>query len=248
MNKRFFEYTIILLFGIYVLELASTGGLAFYIHPRYFLVTTIASVLCALVGFGGIIYELRLRDPKNEQKVDWRRLVEFASNKYFLSIFISGILILGFLFPPRSLSSRAASQRASSSNIVIAEANTAVSRFVSQRDKYGVAEWVSEISKQPDITKYVGETVNVDGFIYVPEGAPRNAFNVSRFVVRCCVVDATPLGLTVISEGWQDDFKSSDWVRVKGEFGILDVGEQQLLVIEPTEIIVEEVPDYPYVY
>ena len=53
------------------------------------------------------------------------------------------------------------------------------------------------------------------GFVYKDPTLAKNQFVISRFVITCCIVDATPLGIIVESPD-APNLKADTWVEVEG--------------------------------
>lgn len=270
MNWKLWQYTIMLLVGEYVLILAMNGGLAFYIHPRYFLVTTIAGALVTIVGWLGLFRQLQGVDQEHShhhahdhEHHDHELDIEYDDTHHhhheieadnpnwrnqLLVILLAIVAAIGLILPPQSLSTRAASQRSSTTNVVTSDDIGVVSSFISDKTSYGLGSWVSEIAKSPNTEKLVGEEVVVSGFIFVPESAGEDQFQISRFVVRCCVVDASPVGLLVGFGDWAGEFSEGDWVEVRGVFELDNNDDQPILFVAAESVTVIDEPDNPYIY
>lgn len=76
------------------------------------------------------------------------------------------------------------------------------------------------LRSQPDPELYRGDPVRISGFVMpTPQAAPVLA----RLTVRCCLADATPVGIPVIwPEG--ESLKADEWLAVSGEMGVERVG------------------------
>ena len=261
MSTRIWEYIILLLMGQYVLQLSGSGGLAFYIHPRYYTLAITAAVITLVVGLVGLLNTMRLQAQGKLVELEhsheehelggglMRRLFEATKSNFWLDLFLLVVIVLGFAIAPQQLSVRAASQRASTSNIVIPNSNVSTaSQFIDNRESYELGDWISALARNPNLSDYVGQEVTVTGFIYVVGGEEPDMFMVSRFVVRCCVVDASPIGISAEYPGWQLDFTEGQWVVISGEFGILESDTSQELIIHVSGMEEADEPDVPYIY
>jgi putative membrane protein len=250
MRQKLFEFTIMTLWGGYILVLAWTGKLGFFIHPRYFLFTASAAIVLFVVGLIGVAYVLWQQRAELEMnlRIQLKQVGKAISKaNSLLTILWVLALAIALIVPPRSLSARSASQRTSINNAITTETVSAVNQFVRQRDSYGIGEWISEFKKNPNVADHVGQEVSVEGFILgQPEGDP-NRFTVSKFVVRCCVVDASPLGIPV-NYDWKSELKESQWVRVHGTFVKIEVDGQARIAIAADKIEVIDTPANPYIY
>jgi len=53
------------------------------------------------------------------------------------------------------------------------------------------------------------------GFVYKDPTLAKNQFVISRFVITCCIIDATPIGIIVECLN-APDLKADTWVEVEG--------------------------------
>lgn len=71
-----------------------------------------------------------------------------------------------------------------------------VQRFTSgaRPEDRTLSDWARTLAVYPEPDSYAGKTVNVSGFVVHPPELPDNIFMVTRFVIRHCPLDATPVG------------------------------------------------------
>ena len=119
---------------------------------------------------------------------------------------------LVLLIPPRPSFSTLAANR--SSGALEGESETLT--FLSPPDQRSLTDWVRLLRSQPDPELYRGDPVRISGFVMpTPQAAPVLA----RLTVRCCLADATPVGIPVIwPEG--ESLKADEWLAVSGEMGV----------------------------
>jgi uncharacterized repeat protein (TIGR03943 family) len=93
----------------------------------------------------------------------------------------------------------------------------------------------------------LGQSARFVGFVHQDEHYGPNHFMVVRYMVSCCVADASALGLLVSSPDVAK-LESDQWVEVSGVFtpGDLDVWKMPVLVAD--SITPVAVPDQPYLY
>jgi len=271
-----FKLIVILFLSVYNLYLYVSSNLDNYISSRFFSFSLIASVIGIAISLAGIIYILVKQKDKKEL-LDFVTpvltlffvimagiivnpvflLISIPLFIYFkkdiklkldLGILLVVVIVLGFGIPSTSLTSITASQRSGDLNSVTLEnrLNT-LSRFADSAN-YDIGDWIASINYNPDLTKYDGKSVDVTGFIFAPNYYPSDTFLAARFVVTCCAVDARPVGLNVKLEGWQNQFKSDEWVNIKGKFTLGKINEVGQLVIIPDSIELTKEPDRPYIY
>jgi uncharacterized repeat protein (TIGR03943 family) len=92
----------------------------------------------------------------------------------------------------------------------------------------------------PELVAREGEMIDLVGLAMSP-GA--DGFVLTRFVVSCCVVDATVAEMPV--RGVQAPVEEGDWVEVKGPLAIDEAGQA---VIDSPQVSPSEQPDPPYLY
>lgn len=242
MNKVL-GFTIIFLFGAYTFYLSLTGGLDFYIHPRYYEFSQFGTIVCMFVGSAGLISTLQHTKLQSLLK-DFSRVSTWTP---FIVLIV--VLAVGFALPPQALSSRSATNRSSANTLVTdqVEQDSIFATFQKNDVNFTIADWIGEFSRNPNFSAYEGRQVDVVGFVYRDESVEEDEFLLGRFVIRCCVVDATPVGLTI--DAGDEVYEDNVWLRVQGTFvtQLNDEGGSRLVVVPET---IEEVdkPASPYVY
>ena len=123
---------------------------------------------------------------------------------------------LMLLIPPRPSFSTLAANRSSGA----LEGENETLTFLSPPEQRSLTDWVRLLRSQPDPELYRGDPVRISGFVMpTPQAAPVLA----RLTVRCCLADATPVGIPVI---WPagTSLKADEWLAVNGEMGVERVG------------------------
>lgn len=256
---------ILFVVGIYNRILIAGGGLAFYIHPRFNILSDMTSIVCLVVGAAGIIYygrkfakEVKFFNVADSEDPSQRSVLrrayyvftdyweEFSAGFALLICF----LLFAFLLTPQLLSPRSAAQRSSSTSSYI-NLGTRLSTFdswFSQSQKYGIADWLKLLGSTPDLSQFVDREVEVVGFVFPYDQTDENRFLAARFVVQCCVVDASPVGLLVDFPEWKSKLKQQEWVNVKGKFVMVNESGVDKLLIKPDTVTVVPQPDIPYIF
>lgn len=98
-----FGKLILILFCIYILMLGINDSLALYIHPRYTLFTITMSILGLVVLIGGLLLDKR----NSHLNIDLEQL----KPRRPWDIVVAIVLLLAFIVPPETLSSRTSSRR-----------------------------------------------------------------------------------------------------------------------------------------
>ncbi len=212
--------------------------LVFYIRPDYDLFTTAMGFVLLLSGVWTLLFshDNRSNHHANEVKM-------FTTAAAFIFV------IAGILTPRQSLSSNTAFRRGPNQNMQIGALDSNPSTLVSpllqkvESTNYTIADWIKLLQIDPEPSNYEGRAVTVDGFIQPKENG---YFLVARFVLSCCIVDASPIGIYVNQK--LDDLQADEWVRVSGKFIVQEVDGKRVLAIDPDSIIKIPEPLNPYFY
>jgi uncharacterized repeat protein (TIGR03943 family) len=110
-----------------------------------------------------------------------------------------------------------------------------------------ILDWLIAFQRTPDPQAFAGQTARLIGFVYRDERFESDAFMLSRFVVSCCVADASAVGVIVRSPQ-AEALPADQWVEVSGHF------EPGQFANRPTPILIADVitkttqPNQPYLY
>ncbi len=220
----------------------SNGTLAFYINQRFAWLVVVGVLILAVLTLT-MAYRLV------EQRIALEQ--EMTTRAHRISwpavILISIPIAMGVLIPARPLGASAIAGRGIG---LSAPGNAGGAAVVAQRAVVGpknILDWLREFSRQADPAAFAGQTVDVIGFVYRDPRNTDNQFWVSRFIVSCCVADATAIGLLVESEQ-ASALTNDSWVRVTGRLGVSAFAGERLPVIVPDTIELTEQPEHPYLY
>lgn len=128
--------------------------------------------------------------------------------------------------PPNPSFSDLASNRQSDLN------ETTQLDFLLPPGQRSLTDWVRLLRSQPDPQLYAGDPVRISGFVLQQPGS---APQLGRLLVRCCLADATPIGLPV---RWPAGYKPKpdQWLSIEGTMGVEAMADQARSVVIPTEI------------
>ncbi|MEB3255544.1 MAG: TIGR03943 family protein [Synechococcaceae cyanobacterium] len=85
--------------------------------------------------------------------------------------------------------------------------------FVLPPAQRSLTDWVRLLRSQPDPALHDGDPVRISGFVLpMPEGPPQLA----RLLVRCCLADATPVGLPVRWPASLPEPQADQWLALEG--------------------------------
>ena len=102
-------------------------------------------------------------------------------------------------------------------------------------------EWVYMLSSQPDPELHKGAPVRISGFVW---DRPGESAMLARLIVKCCLADATPVGLYV---EWPDGFipKTDQWLEIEGIMIVNEVDGNLLNVVQVKNIRKISRPENP---
>jgi uncharacterized repeat protein (TIGR03943 family) len=121
------------------------------------------------------------------------------------------------------------------------------SRIASSSREKNLLDWLMAFDGNADPAAFDGQEAKLTGFVYRDSRHGYDSFMLSRFVVSCCVADATPIGL-IVHGPEAAELANDQWVEVAGHFeaGEFDGRAMPLLIadtITPTVM-----PNQPYLF
>ncbi len=233
---KIYHYLTLLLIAIYIFYINYVNRLAFFIHPRYLSLALVCAGIIGLVAIIGIHHTFKSN----------KDVLKSKKNIFSISFMILIAAMLVFLLPIRSLSSESFALRSSDNGVNSTDAEKEKVRL---KLKGGVDsltfkffDWVSAKNLNENGI-FKDKKFKGVGFVSVTKEV--NTFDLSRFVISCCVVDATPVSL-LVEYDYQKQFKADDWVEVEGVFTIKTIGGKNQPVIIPTSVTKVPEPDFTY--
>jgi uncharacterized repeat protein (TIGR03943 family) len=243
---KFFQWRGVIALGVFALAtlwLGFEGRLGFYIHPRYNLFTT----TMAIIGLVLLMVAVLTHKPHDHHQT--RRPRRFRAGDIVSVGITTAVLIALIVLPPTTLSSATAANRSTNEVGVVTPSDSidaagSAELFLSLT----VRDWAGLLLQTQSPSFYRGKPVDTIGIV-TPSELADDVFNLTRFVVTCCAVDAQPVSIPVYYPGWKQSFPVDSWVRVSGGFSPAPVGVGSLgLVLVPVEIEDQEVPREPYLF
>lgn len=108
--------------------------------------------------------------------------------------------------------------------------------FVVPPAQRSLTDWVRLLRAQPDPRLFAGDPVRISGFVLpVPGETPQLA----RLLVRCCLADASPVGLPVRWSAVGPAPPADQWVAIEGVMAVEaspEAGGKERLVVVPRAI------------
>jgi putative membrane protein len=221
------------------------GSLLFYISRRFAWLTWVATILLLFIAFA---YQrtLHVRDHQEHDKgQEHHDHLPGGGSAWMALVLVALPLVLGILVPPRPLGAQAVGVReVNTDGVGLGDDEALLTRAASERN---ILDWLRAFSATDDPSVLSGQTARVIGFVYRDDTFAADQFMVSRFVVSCCVADATVLGLIV---SWPEsaDLPLDTWVEVQGAFQPGQIDGQTRPILVADSVTPTTPPNQPYLY
>lgn len=252
-TRLWIRSTIFLLLGLYFLDTLLTGKISWYVNQNFQWLAGFAGIAFLVLGISGMIDLLNSREQakaKTDQlglELDPRLHLHGIAPSWLVLGVIAVPLALGILVPARPLGAAAVSSSGVTTSISGAS-NSGGDAFSIPAVKRNLMDWMRAFGNSSDLSEFDGQTADVTGFVYRDIRLDdKTQFFVMRFVVSCCVADASSLGL-VVETADAAKFTPDSWVEVKGTLQTKQVDGQTTPVLVAESIQNIPQPDHPYLY
>ena len=244
------ETLAILTWATLCLKYAITGQYKLLIHPNYFPLMFASSICLLILGiFRGLSL---IKYPKRPRA---QHLALFPPG--FGSILLLSVAIAGWLIPPNVLSSTTALQRGVTDTLPATHTQPQAFVTNTKPEERSLIDWVRTLNAYPEPDAYQGQPVNITGFVIDLPELPDDYFLLARFIITCCAIDASPIGIPVQITNIQEKYAPDTWLEVQGQMttatlAIRDrsdqIREKRQLVVSATSIKSIPTPADPYGY
>ncbi len=239
--KSWLDIAAITAWGILLLKYAIDGTLYILIHPSYYVLVTVTGGCLVLIG---ILQSWRI----------WRRKSATPALQHIsllpqglTTLLLLGTAIAGLIITPKLFNSQAAVQRGVSAEAVtVTRSKTQAFRTNVKPESKTLVDWKRTIDTYPEPDAYLGQKVNINGFVVYRPELPTNYLMLSRFVITCCAADAYPIALPVKFTGDRQTYPPDSWLQVKGKMIVETFGKDRQLVIAASELQPIKAPKNPY--
>jgi uncharacterized repeat protein (TIGR03943 family) len=204
-----------------------TGRDAFYLSTRTAWVVPVAAVLLSAATLGRVI-TARTTTP---EPLERRELATMAA------MVVPVLLVM--ILPQATLGTFSAGKRAGFAGSGIASSASDIGSGALTLVDVAAAQTTPEGEKA--LAKRAGDTVDFVGFVTRYGDTPADEFLLTRYVVTCCVADATVAQVRVVNVT-PGAFADNDWVDVKGT--IYPLGRE--VIVNATTITGVPRPAKPY--
>jgi uncharacterized repeat protein (TIGR03943 family) len=228
--------------GIALLRLWLTGQLFLLVHPNYIPLTVTAGIGLTIVG-GAEAWRVsqRRRTYNNQQHVTL--LKPSLSSSLLLAVAIIALLV-----NPRPFTSEKAIHRGVIDSVADARTVPQSFRASNRPEERTLVEWVRTISAYPEPDAYIGQKVNLSGFVVHAPDQPDNMFLITRFIITCCAADVYPVSLPVQINGSRSMYPPDRWLKIEGQVGVNTNNSKRQVVIVANNITAINEPKNPYDY
>ena len=204
--------------------LLGTGRTTLYLSTRTSWLIPVGAVLTTAAAVG------RLATARSEGPSSLKR--PWAAGLMVLPV------VLALAAPPATLSSYAVGRRSSFAGAGIAATARAVAGPL---DFVDVAAARSTREALAALRRRSGERILLEGFVTTQSDLGADELLLTRFIVTCCVADATIAQVRVVGVP-PGSFETDDWIRVTGR--VYALGAVVLVVAEEVQAI--PTPTSPY--
>lgn len=254
--NSFLDILAILLWAFLLFKYWLTGELNLLIHPNYFILVLITSIILFILSLLKI-YQLFIQkklpvSPNNNNN-------NFHSNllpKGWASTILIFVALFGLTTKPIVLASQTAMQRGIIDSLPPATQQPQSFAVATNPENRSLIEWVRTLNAYPEPDNYTGQTANITGFVVHIDKLPDNYIYLSRFILTCCAVDAYPVGILVELPESRQNYPIDSWLEVQGVMSTqllpsLDSNnskEKRQLVLRANMIKTIPTPKNPYGY
>jgi putative membrane protein len=204
-----------------------SGRDSLYLSTRTSWVVPVGAVLLTTASIGRLASS-RMADPR-------RPTVREAWVLAFMVVPVVLVLAL----PPATLGSFSVGKRTGFANSGIATSVGDVG--TGQLSLIDVAAAQTSKEGEAALAKRAGEDVDLVGFVMRYADTPAGEFMLTRYIVTCCVADATIAQVRVVDVP-PGAFRTNQWVDVKG--AIYPLGRE--VILDATSVGSVPRPDHPY--
>jgi uncharacterized repeat protein (TIGR03943 family) len=204
-----------------------SGRKAFYLSTRTEWIVPVAAVLLTAAAIGRLA-SAKLTRPEPVRR---RELAVMAA-------MVVPVLLVTAL-PPATLGTFSADKRSGFSGTGIATSAGEIA--IGELSLVNVAAAQTTPEGERALAARAGETVNFVGFVTRYPDTPADELLLTRYVVTCCVADATVAQIRVVNVT-PGAFEDNEWVEVTGF--IYSIGRE--VIVDATTITSVERPQRPY--
>ncbi len=214
------------LWALVLLRASADGRLDVLLRSVFHPLVSLAGLV--LLGLAALQLLVSMRQGSRGERAagrDWRNLMA------------TGVMTLLLLaLPPNPSLAQLAQQRP------VDDTAEAELSFVLPPAQRSLTDWVRLLRSQNDPQLFRGEPVRISGFVLPRSGGQPL---LARLLVRCCLADATPVGLAVRWPTDQPVPKADQWLAIDGVMDVQAGPQGEELVVIPSRITPVQRPARP---
>ncbi len=232
--------------GILLLEYWFTQKLSLLIHPSYNPLSLISGILLlTIAAYRAWTVVNQARSGQPLPVVQHLSLLPNGVGSFLLL----GVAISAIVITPQPFNSTTAIQRGVGEIITNTQVKPQSFRALTKPENRTLVDWIRTLQVMPEPDTYIGQKVNVKGFVVYPDNLSPQYFRITRFIITCCAADAYPISLTVrLREGDRSSYKPDSWLDVEGTIIVETLANQRQIVIQANRLKPSPQPDRPYDY
>lgn len=238
--------------GFFLHSRLVNGTVLFYVNRRLAWLTLLAAVGLIAVGASYLYQSARSGASPIHSHGAVKATDDHPRQRLsaWFSLFLVALPVaLGLIVPPQPLGAVALGKRQVGPGSLVSAASPGSDAALVTRDEQErtVLDWAQAFGQNPDPAAFTGQEAHVVGFVYRDERFEADSFMVGRFVVTCCVADATAVGLVV---RWPEAaaLAQDQWVEVGGQMAAGEWAGEQMPVLVARTVTPVEPLDQPYLY
>ena len=203
--------------GLLLFKYWFTGELNLLIHPNYFILVIITSIILLIISLFKIyqlvskIKSIVINDNYSSNNFHSNLLPQgWAATILFLVAFV------GLITKPIVLASQVAMQRGVTDSLPPTTQQPQAFTTNDIPEQRSLIEWVRTLNAYPEPDNYAGQKANIKGFVLYLDQLPDNYLYLSRFILTCCAVDAYPVGIIVELPESRRNYPPDSWLKIQG--------------------------------
>ena len=234
--------------GLFLYSRVFNDSILFYINQRFVTLTVAASVgfiLVAVSYYRRSLGQAEAGDHDHDHGPDEKH--EHGNLSWVGWVIVAIPVVFGLFVRPQPLGAAAVGNReVNVSAMTSVTAPSSDGRINLQVGEKTIVDWLVEFQRK-EPSAFAGEEASVIGFVYSDERFGEDRFLVGRFILSCCVADASPVGLVVL---WPEAMALApdQWVEVRGHFEVGTFDGLEIPILVADEVILTDTPTNPYLY
>lgn len=217
MNPTILRSSCLALWGLVLLRTSSDGRLNLLLRAVFHPLVTLAGLV--LLGLAAVQLLLHWRRPDSQRRA--------SPQDWLTALATAAIALLLIVLPPQPSFADLARQRPVDDT---AESELA---FVLPPDRRSLTDWVRLLRSQGDPRLVRDDPVRISGFVLPRSGGQPL---LARLLVRCCLADATPVGLAVRWPPNRPLPQADQWLQIEGVMAVQPGPDGEEAVVIPRRI------------